>query len=76
MVSPTSNIRAIKTLMDENSQNGNIDDVVSAINKLRKDMGNVGNTYNSINGVTYDDGSGISDAVETIFRAARVERRR
>lgn len=76
MVSPTSNIRAIKTLMDENSQNGNIDDVVSAINKLRKDMGSVGNTYNSINGVTYDDGSGISDAVETIFRAARVERRR
>ena len=76
MVSPTSNIRAIKTLMDENSQNGNIDDVVSAINKLRKDMSNVGNTYNSINGVTYDDGSGISDAVETIFRAARIERRR
>lgn len=76
MVSPTSNIRAIKTLMDESSQNGNIDDIVSAINKLRKDMGNVGNTYNSINGVTYDDGSGISDAVETIFRAARVERRR
>lgn len=76
MVSPTSNIRAIKTLMDENSQNGNIDDVVSAINKLRKDMGSVGNTYNNINGVTYDDGSGISDAVETIFRAARVERRR
>ena len=76
MVSPTSNIRAIKTLMDENSQNGNIDDVVSAINKLRKDMGNVGNTYNSINGVTYDDRSGISDAVETIFRAARIERRR
>lgn len=76
MVSPTSNIRAIKSIMSENSQNGNIDDVVSAINKLRKDMGNVGNTYNSINGVTYDDGSGISDAVETIFRAARVERRR
>ena len=76
MVSPTSNIRAIKSIMSENSQNGNIDDVVSAINKLRKDMGNVGNTYNSINGVTYDDGSGISDAVETIFRAARMERRR
>ena len=76
MVSPTSNIRAIKSIMAESSQNGNIDDVVSAINKLRKDMGNVGNTYNSINGVTYDDGSGISDAVETIFRAARMERRR
>ena len=76
MVSPTSNIRAIKSIMAESSQNGNIDDVVSAINKLRKDVGNVGNTYNSINGVTYDDRSGISDAVETIFRAARVERRR
>lgn len=75
MVSPTANIRAIKTLMDENRQNGN-DDIVSSINKLRKDLGNVGNTYNSINGITYDNGSEISEAVGTLVRAARIERRR
>lgn len=74
-LTPTSDIRAISTLMSENRQNGN-EDVVSAINKLRKGLDNVGNTYNNINGVTYDDGSNINDAVETIFRAARVEGRR
>ena len=49
--------------------------VVSAINKLRKDIGNVGGTTNIVNGVTYDDGSNISNAVEAIVRAARIERR-
>lgn len=62
--------------MDVNNQNGNIEDIVSAINKLRKDIGNVGNTYNSINGITYDNGSEISEAVGTLVRAARIERRR
>lgn len=74
-LTPTSDIRAINTLMSENRQNGN-EDVVNAINKLRKGLDNVGNTYNTIDGVTYDDGSNINSAVETIFRAARVERRR
>ena len=76
MITPGSNIRAINAMMKEQSQNGQNDDVVYAINKLRKDLGNVGNTYNSINGVTYDNGSEISAAVETLIRAAQVERRR
>ena len=76
LIAPTSNMRAISVMMKENSQNGNIDDVVSAVNKLRKDLGNVGNTYNSINGITYDNGSEISEAVGTLIRAARIERRR
>ena len=74
LMSPTGNIRAIRTVVD-NRQNGN-DDIVSSINKLRKDLGNVGNTYNSINGITYDNGSEISEAVGTLIRAARIERRR
>ena len=57
------------------NQNGVNDDVVYAINKLRKDLGNVGNTTYSINGITYDDGSNISDAIQTLVRAAIVERR-
>lgn len=51
-------------------------DVVSAILGLSGSMeGSRGDTYN-INGVTYDDGSNIVDAVQTLVRAARVERRR
>ena len=51
-------------------------DVVSAIMGLPNQMESTrGDTYN-INGVTYDDGSNIVDAVQTLVRAARIERRR
>ena len=56
-------------------QNGSNGDVISAIEKLGKSLGgNSGNTYN-INGITYDDGSNISNAVSSLVRAARIERR-
>lgn len=70
-----SNLRAIGSMINENSQNGSNDDVVSAINKLRKGLDNVGNTTYTINGVTYDDGSNIHDAMSAIVRQARIERR-
>ena len=53
------------------NQNG---DVISAINKLGSKLGNNGDTYN-INGISYDDGSEVSDAVKTLVRAVRIERR-
>ena len=69
-----SNVGSISTLM--NRQNGANDDIISALNKLRGDLGNTrGDTY-VIDGVTYDDGSNITDAVKTLVRAAKVERRR
>lgn len=50
-------------------------DVVSAIKDLKNNISNkVGDTY-QINGVTYDDGSNISNAVKTLVRAATIERR-
>jgi hypothetical protein len=56
-------------------QNGGNGDVISAIDKLRDSLGNIGgNTYN-VNGVTYDDGSNVSNAVQSLIRAARIERR-
>ena len=66
---------AINMSMNRRSQNGVNDDVVSAI----RDLGNAindssGDSY-TINGVTYDDGSNITDAVKSIVRAARIERR-
>lgn len=73
---PLANLRAIGNISSRNNQNGNSDEVVRAINRLGKSLNNVGNTYNSINGVTYDNGSEISNAVETLVRAATVGRRR
>ena len=57
-------------------QNGTSNgDVVKAVKDLQKTMtNNSGNTYN-INGVTYDDGSNVQNAVETLIRAAMMERR-
>lgn len=68
-----SRVGSINAMMN-GRQNGN-DDVVTAINKLRKDLGNVGGTTYSINGITYDDGSNVSEAFKTIVRAAKIERR-
>ena len=70
-----SNIRAITSMMNGN-QNGGNDDVISAIKDLgNKISGKTGDTY-QINGITYNDDSNVSDAVATLVRAVRVERRR
>ena len=75
-IGATANVGAISTAMNRRIQNGGNTEVVSAINRLRKDLGNIQPSVTNINGVTYDDGSNISDAVQTLVRAARVERRR
>ena len=74
-VGVAANVSAISSMMARRGQNGASSEVVSAINKLRKDLGNVGNTTYTIQGVTYDDGSNVSTAVKEIVRAARIERR-
>lgn len=56
-------------------QNGVNNDIVSAIKDLKKAVNNVGGTTYNVNGITYDDGSNVSNAVQTLIRAARVERR-
>lgn len=69
-----SNIGTISTMMN-GRQNGSNNDVVSAIHDLGGRLGGqTGNTYN-INGITYDDGSNITSAVEALIRAAIRERR-
>ena len=68
-----SNLNAISTNM-RNPQN-NETEMVTAIDRLSKNLGNTNsNTYN-INGITYDDGTEVSEAVRTLVRAARIERR-
>ena len=74
-LSVIGNANRINRMMNARNQNGGFDDVVSAIDKLRKNIGDIGsNTYN-INGITYDDGSNVAQAIETLTRAIRIERR-
>ena len=54
-------------------QNGN-NDLVSAINKLAKSSNKSGDTY-QINGINYNEGSDVADAIQTLVRAANIERR-
>lgn len=68
-------MNSVNTIMSHNGQNGSNSDVVQAIDRLRKDIRNLEGTNNTINGLTYGDDSGISEAIGTIVRAARIERR-
>ena len=71
----TSGITTMNTA-DVANQNGFNSDVIKAIDSLRKEIGSInGNTYN-LNGITYDDGSNVADAIQTLVRAANIERRR
>ena len=68
-------VNSIAPMMNRGQNGASNDDVVSAINDLgAKISGSSGDSYN-VNGITYDDGSNISNAVKTLVRAARVERR-
>lgn len=50
-------------------------DIVSALKDLKQSVANnAGNTY-VIDGITYDDGSNVSSAVQSLIRAAKIERR-
>ena len=70
-----TNLNAINTAINNKLQNGSNDDIISAINKLGEDLDvNRGDTYN-FGGITYDDGSNVSEAVQTLVRAARIGRR-
>lgn len=69
-----SNINAINSMMN-NRQNGSNSDVISAIHDLGKRLSKKnGDTFN-VQGISYDDGTNVSEAVKTLVRAVRVERR-
>ena len=63
---------SFRQLKEQDSANS---DILSAIRDLNKTIGkSSGNTY-TINGITYDDGSNITNAVEQLVHAAKIERR-
>lgn len=71
-----SNVGTINSMMNNRQNGANNDDVISAIKDLGTKIGeSSGDSYN-VNGITYDDGTNISNAVKSLVRAARVERRR
>ena len=69
-----ANVGSINSMMSNNQNGGNFD-VISAIKDLgSKISGMSGNVYN-VNGITYDDGSNVANAIGDLVRAARIERR-
>lgn len=69
-----SNVGAISSMMSY-GQNGGNSDVISAIKNLGDKLGNIsGDTYN-VNGVTYDDGSNVANAMKALVRGVKMERR-
>lgn len=78
-LSPSVGVRAdlssISASMD-NRQNGvDSGDIVSAIYDLKKSMGSMSGDVYNVNGITYDDGSNITEAVKSLVHAAKIERR-
>ena len=49
-------------------------DIVSALKDLKASMSDNRPSY-TVNGITYDDGTNVSKAIETLVRAAKIERR-
>lgn len=69
-----SNVGAIDSMMNSNQNRGTFD-IKSAFEELgNRITSGSGNTY-IINGITYDDGSNVSNAIGELMRAARIERR-
>lgn len=65
-----ANVGAVSSMMNQRGQNGGADEIVSAIGKLEKALGNVGGTTNIINGLNYTDTDGqFNEALGIIVRA-------
>lgn len=73
-VAVLSNLNTIGSGMNRNQNGATNDDIISAIKSLGSKLGPSGDTY-SINGITIDDSGNVSEAVKTLVRAARLERR-
>ena len=70
-----ANVSAISSMMNTRGQNGVNGDVVSAIDKLRKDLSNVGGNHYSINGINVSEGTDAADAIHTLVRVIKMEGR-
>lgn len=69
--SPNAISKTIGTIQNVNDNS----DILSALKDLKGALANTGNTTYRIDGITYDDGSNVTSAVQTLVRAAKIERR-
>lgn len=70
-----ANVNGIASTMNARGQNGANDGVISELGKLRKDISSLKHITYNIDGVTYGEGSDVAEAIETLVRAAIIERR-
>jgi tape measure domain-containing protein len=75
LIGVQANVSAISSMMSSRGQNGVNTDVVSAIDKLRKDLGNISSNTYSINGINVSEGTDAADAIHTLVRAIKMEGR-
>ena len=71
----SAQLNAINARMRSRNQNSGNDDVISAIAGLRKEISGISKPTYQIDGITYDDNSSISSAIETLVDAVITERR-
>ena len=74
-VDAVAHVGAINSSMNRRIQNGDNFEVVHAIDKLRKEMANTDRASYNINGISYSEGSEVSDAIKTLVRHAKIEGR-
>ena len=75
LVAATANVNAIGSMMSRRNQNGAQTEIVSAIDKLRKDVGNLEKPTYNIGNIAYENGDAVSDAIEVLTQALRIGRR-
>ena len=68
-----SELRAINART--NNQNGTINDVISSINRMNKNLQELDRNSYNINGINYEESSDVAEAIKTLVRAAKMERR-
>lgn len=74
-LSVLASVRGINSAVNSRNQNGANDDVISELKRLRTGIREMPRNSYNINGITYDDGSAIGQAVSALVRAARIEGR-
>ena len=71
----SAQLNAINSRMRSRNQNSGNADVISAIAGLRKEISGISKPTYQIDGITYDNNSSISSAIETLVDAVITERR-
>jgi len=71
----SAQLNAINARMRSRNQNSGNADVISAIAGLRKEISGISKPTYQIDGITYDNNSSISSAIETLVGAVITERR-